>query len=142
LPAPGHSLYATTKHAVEGYSESLDHEVRAFGIRSILVEPAFTRTSIDQNPMKADQSLSAYDELRGNIESILREGIKTGDEPEIVADVILKAALTHAPKVRYTAGKAAGFLRFFRRFFPESVVDKGLRKANKLPIIKTKNCCC
>ena len=34
IPAPYNALYASTKHALEGYSESLDHELRAFGIRS------------------------------------------------------------------------------------------------------------
>ncbi len=40
IPAPYSALYASTKHALEGYSESLDHEVLAFGIRVVLVEPA------------------------------------------------------------------------------------------------------
>src|SRR3954451_9495332 len=45
VPAPFGALYASTKHAIEGYSESLDHEVREHGIRVLLVEPAYTRTS-------------------------------------------------------------------------------------------------
>lgn len=45
IPAPYSALYAATKHAIEGYTESLDHELRAQGIRAVLVEPAFTRTS-------------------------------------------------------------------------------------------------
>src|SRR5437879_4295945 len=42
LPAPFMGIYGATKHAIEGYAETLDHEVREFGIRSILVEPSFT----------------------------------------------------------------------------------------------------
>src|SRR6059058_2379651 len=42
MPAPFMALYAATKHAIEGYSESLDHEVREHGIRVLLVEPAYT----------------------------------------------------------------------------------------------------
>src|SRR3954447_8478295 len=49
LPAPFGALYAATKHAIEGYSESLDHEVREHGVRVLLVEPAYTRTSFDAN---------------------------------------------------------------------------------------------
>ncbi|TIS73184.1 MAG: SDR family NAD(P)-dependent oxidoreductase, partial [Mesorhizobium sp.] len=37
IPAPYSALYASTKHAIEGYSESLDHELRSFGIRVVLV---------------------------------------------------------------------------------------------------------
>src|SRR3954451_17673156 len=40
MPAPFMALYAATKHAIEGYSESLDHEVREHGVRVLLVEPA------------------------------------------------------------------------------------------------------
>jgi len=49
IPAPYFALYSSTKHAVEGYSESLDHELRPFGIRVVLVEPAYTRTSFEDN---------------------------------------------------------------------------------------------
>ena len=40
LPMPYGALYAATKHAVEGYSESLDHELRTRGIRVAVIEPA------------------------------------------------------------------------------------------------------
>jgi short-subunit dehydrogenase len=39
------AAYAASKHAVEGYSESLDHEVREYGVRVLLVEPAYTNTA-------------------------------------------------------------------------------------------------
>ena len=42
IPAPFSGLYSSTKHALEGYSESLDHKVRSFGIRVCLLEPAYT----------------------------------------------------------------------------------------------------
>jgi NAD(P)-dependent dehydrogenase (short-subunit alcohol dehydrogenase family) len=40
LPMPYGALYAATKHAAEGYSESLDHELRTRGIRVAVIEPA------------------------------------------------------------------------------------------------------
>ena len=36
IPAPYFALYAATKHAVEGYSQSLDHELHTLGIRVTL----------------------------------------------------------------------------------------------------------
>src|SRR5947208_12906227 len=53
VPAPFGALYAATKHAIEGYSESLAHEVREYGVRVLLVEPAYTRTSFDANSIHA-----------------------------------------------------------------------------------------
>ncbi|WP_368659723.1 SDR family NAD(P)-dependent oxidoreductase, partial [Bacillus pseudomycoides] len=35
LPAPYMGLYSASKHAIEGMSESLDHEVRKFGVRVV-----------------------------------------------------------------------------------------------------------
>ena len=35
IPAPYFALYSSTKHAVEGYSKSLDHELRPFDSRCI-----------------------------------------------------------------------------------------------------------
>src|SRR5215218_10861048 len=60
VPAPFGALYAATKHAIEGYSESLDHEVREYGVRVLLVEPAYTRTSFDTNAIPADEALPLY----------------------------------------------------------------------------------
>ena len=41
--------YCASKHALEGYSEFLDHEVRQFGIRVSVIEPSFTRKNVAQN---------------------------------------------------------------------------------------------
>jgi NAD(P)-dependent dehydrogenase (short-subunit alcohol dehydrogenase family) len=45
IPAPFMAVYAATKHAIEGYSESVDHELREHGVRMLLIEPAYTSTS-------------------------------------------------------------------------------------------------
>src|SRR3954466_6643769 len=53
MPAPFMALYAATKHAIEGYSESLDHELREHGVRVLLVQPGYTKTSFDANSVVA-----------------------------------------------------------------------------------------
>jgi NAD(P)-dependent dehydrogenase (short-subunit alcohol dehydrogenase family) len=57
IPAPFSAYYSATKHALEGYSESLDHELRVFNIRVSLIEPAFTRSVFDQNALEPDLPL-------------------------------------------------------------------------------------
>jgi short-subunit dehydrogenase len=133
IPSPFNALYASTKHAVEGYSESLDHELRTRGIRVVLVEPAVTATSFEKNVIAADRMLPIYAEDRARIETLLPTLMKSGDAPEIVAATVLKAASDTVPNRRYTAGKQAGQIRFLRRFLPESFVDKAIRKFNQLP---------
>ena len=53
VPAPYMASYAAAKHAIEGYSESVDHEVREHGVRVLLVQPAYTKTGFDANAMPA-----------------------------------------------------------------------------------------
>ena len=67
VPAPYSAHYAAAKHAVEGYSESLDHEVRAFNIRVSVIEPAFVRTVFDQNGIKPDSQVKEYDQARAGV---------------------------------------------------------------------------
>ena len=134
IPAPYSALYSATKHAIEGYSESLDHELRPFGIRVVLVEPAYTRTSFEENLGRPDQSLDIYDSARAGMNAILRKALETGDAPEVVARTVLKAATDSVPKGRYTAGKMARQVSLLRRFVPASVFDKSLRKQNGLPV--------
>src|SRR5437016_8601545 len=64
LPMPYGALYSATKHAVEGYSESLDHELRTRGIRVTVVEPAYTKTQFDANFLEPDSKLDEYHEAR------------------------------------------------------------------------------
>lgn len=134
IPAPYSALYASTKHAIEGYSESLDHELRTFGIRVVLVEPAYTRTSFEENLARPDRSLDIYDSARAGMNGVLRKAIETGDAPEVVARTILEAATASAPRRRYTAGKMARQVSFLRRFVPAFAFDRSLRKQNGLPV--------
>ena len=48
VPEPFMAAYVASKHAVEGFSESLDHEART-RVRIALVEPAYTSTAFDSN---------------------------------------------------------------------------------------------
>ena len=134
IPAPYSALYASTKHAIEGYSESLDHELRTFGIRVVLVEPAYTRTSFEENLARPDQSLDIYESARAGMNAVLRKAMETGDAPEVAAKTILEAATASVPRRRYAAGKMARQVSFLRRFVPESAFDKSLRKQNNLPV--------
>jgi NAD(P)-dependent dehydrogenase (short-subunit alcohol dehydrogenase family) len=134
IPAPYNALYAATKHALEGYSESLDHELRTLGIRVVLVEPGVTRTSFEENITRPDRPLPLYGPERTRMEALMRNLIQIGDAPEVVAATVVKAATSALPKRRYTAGKQASQVRFLRRFLPEAMVDKSLRKFNQLPV--------
>jgi short-subunit dehydrogenase len=132
LPAPYYAIYGATKHAIEGYSQTLDHEVRGFGVRVIAIEPAFTRTSFETNLVAPDRPLAIYDSVRKSMIETSREQVEKGDEPEVVAHVVLKAAQAAKPRLRYPAGPAARQLSLMRRIVPEGIFNSILRKQFKL----------
>jgi short-subunit dehydrogenase len=134
IPSPFSALYASSKHAIEGYSESLDHEVRGSGIRVVLVEPAYTRTGFDSNALVADQQNDHYAAARENAEAVFRAVMTTADSPDVVADVVVTAATAAAPRLRYTAGSMAKKVSLLRRFVPASAFDKSLRKQLQMPV--------
>jgi NAD(P)-dependent dehydrogenase (short-subunit alcohol dehydrogenase family) len=133
IPAPFMALYSASKHALEGSSESLDHEVRGSGIRVVLVEPAYTQTSFEGNVYHADQQLDVYQSARTNAERVLRDGMKTADTPALVASAVVKASTEANPRRRYAAGRTARQVSLLRRFVPESAFDRSLRKQMRLP---------
>jgi NAD(P)-dependent dehydrogenase (short-subunit alcohol dehydrogenase family) len=132
LPMPYGALYAATKHAVEGYSESLDHELRTRGVRVSVIEPAYTKTQFDANFLAPDSKLDEYREVRALLGKVLKEVMATADEPTVVADVVLEAAIADRPKLRYVAGRLANRLWLLRRFAPAGLVDAGIRKDLRL----------
>ena len=100
LPAPYYAIYGATKHAIDGYSQTLDHEVRGFGIRVISIEPAFTRTSFETNLAVPDRPLAIYDSARRSMIDTSRQQVEKGDKPEVVAQVVLQAAQAVKPRLR------------------------------------------
>ena len=132
LPAPFMGFYAASKHALEGYAESLDHEVRALGIRSILIEPGFTRTHLDRNGTPAAAPVGDYERARSQVARGIDASVKRGDEPELVAQAILRAVRAPKPRLRYAVGRGAAHLATLRSWLPEGIFDRSLRKRYRL----------
>ena len=128
MAMPYMALYTATKHAIEGYAESLDHELRNMGIRVSVIEPAFMKTAIDANSRDADAKLALYQEVRVGMDKRLKAMLAVAEDPEVVADTVLKAARAANPKARYTAGTAAARLRLMHTLLPARLLDAGVRK--------------
>ena len=127
LRAPYMALYSASKHAVEGLSETLDHEVRQFGVRVALVEPSFTKTNLDQNAPQTASRIPDYNHELGVVSRAIQKNVQKAPEPDSVAATIVNAALG-AWKMRHTPKGEASLLSKLRRFMPAAPVEKGLRK--------------
>lgn len=127
LPAPYMALYSASKHAVEGLSETLDHEVRQFGIRVSLVEPSFTKTNLDINAPQTVLRIPDYSNELSIVSQAIQNKVQKAPVPDGVANTIVDAALG-AWRMRRTPKGDASLLAKLRRFMPASPVEKGLRK--------------
>jgi short-subunit dehydrogenase len=127
IPAPYAAIYSSTKHALEGLSESLDHEVRQFGIRVVLVEPAFTRTGFEASSATAARPLDAYDEERSRVVAAVAANFKGAPAPQGVAEEIARA-IESPYRLRRPVGSQAKLIGRLRRFMPAAAVDRQLRK--------------
>src|SRR5207244_966497 len=131
LPAPYMGIYAASKHAVEGYTETLDHEIRRFGVRALLVEPAYTRTKIRENTKSAKITLDVYADERKRLTDAVQQNIERGDDPRMVAEAVWNALTAKSPRLRYPVGKGVALSRL-RRFVPAGMFDKSFRKQFQL----------
>ncbi|ENX41380.1 oxidoreductase [Acinetobacter sp. NIPH 2100] len=132
MPMPFGALYSASKHALEGYSESLDHELRTQGIRVSLIEPAYTKTSLGINLLEADAKVSAYDDIREKLHQHMIKAINKSDDPGVVAKTILTVINSKNILPRYTSGKTARHLKNLRKFAPVKIFDTLIQRSLKV----------
>ena len=99
----------------------------------LLLEPAYTRTSFEQNMALPDRTLDAYATAREGANALIHDAMNTADAPEVVIESLIEAATSASPRRRYTCGKVARQVSVLRRFVPERMFDKSLRKQMRLP---------
>jgi NAD(P)-dependent dehydrogenase (short-subunit alcohol dehydrogenase family) len=95
---PGHAFYHASKHAVEGWTESLAKEVSPdWGINFVIIEPAAVKTEFEGHSKKNIAPHPAYENpkmparlLQKYVEAGLKQGV--GMEPEDVARVLYEVA--------------------------------------------------
>jgi NAD(P)-dependent dehydrogenase (short-subunit alcohol dehydrogenase family) len=131
IPAPFMGMYTASKHAIEGYTETLDHEVRQFGVRAVLVQPSYTKSNISQNEKTAQTRLEAYAVHRQRMHERVALGVKQGDEPQLVAEAVWLAVTSKTPRLRYPVGKGV-LLSRLHRFAPVALFDQAIRKESGL----------
>jgi NAD(P)-dependent dehydrogenase (short-subunit alcohol dehydrogenase family) len=131
IPAPFMGMYTASKHAVEGYTETLDHEVRQFGVRAVLIQPSYTKSNISQNEKTAQTHLDAYAVHRQRMHELVGKGVKQGDEPRLVAEAVWRAVTAKSPRLRYPVGKGV-LVSLLHRFAPVALFDRAIRKESGL----------
>jgi NAD(P)-dependent dehydrogenase (short-subunit alcohol dehydrogenase family) len=130
---PLNSPYVSSKFALEGLSESMAYEIEQFGIKMVLIEPGYIKTNV-ANSFKTGKNVvvtaannknnSPYAEFTQNRIAALGPSVEAGLDPIEVAKVILKAATSENPDLRYLIGEGAVKLMDMRR----NTSDENFRK--------------
>jgi NAD(P)-dependent dehydrogenase (short-subunit alcohol dehydrogenase family) len=120
------SSYSASKHALEGWSESLRLEMRPLGIKVVLVEPGAFATDIWTRG--AVMAKDAVKETSPNYQRSLRmrsavQKLPKAD-PIAVAKLIVAIARDPNPKLRYLAGRDAKIQLAFKRILPWKTYEK------------------
>ena len=117
---PLYSLYNSTKFAVEGFSESIQHELRPLNIRVKIIEPGVIRTDFYGRSMAHTHKtgIADYDPYDEKTHKKLMVMGENGITAEKAAKKIYKAAKSKSWRMRYNIGADAKAILFIRRMFP------------------------
>ena len=129
LAMPTMASYSASKHALEGASEALWHEVRPFGIDVSLIQPGFVRSKSFERVHLSGRSLDAistrgvysdyYTSMAPFIEKLMGLSLTT---PEMIARKILRVIQTEDPPLFLPATPDAFVFTALRRLVPRRVL--------------------
>ncbi|WP_437677714.1 SDR family oxidoreductase [Sorangium sp. So ce131] len=128
---PGVSVYAATKHAVEGFSEALRWEVAPFGVHVCLVEPGTFKTEIFFENQRRGALVSRegpYAAMTETLERLVLEDAAKAPPPAPVASAILRLIEDASPPFRTLIGRDARALVALRRVIPDRLFATGIRR--------------
>lgn len=131
-----HSVYSSSKFALEGLSESLSYELSSHGVQTCLVEPGVFRTRFASNINWSNSELSGdtsiyLHHLQGFTAFWKKVSNKSaGKDPAVVAEDTFRLANMKRMPLRHRVGWDAHALYFVRRLFPQPLADRVLQMVN------------
>ena len=121
--------YHATKFAVEGLSDSLRAELRPFGIDVVVIQPGAVRTewgAIAAQNLRRMSAATAYRQQAQYVAAVLDSTSgpsSLASPPEVIANVIARAATARRPRTRYLAGRGARAIVSARQLLPDRAFD-------------------
>ena len=126
---PLYSLNHSTKWSVEGFSESLQYELKPFNIKVKIIEPGMIKTDFYGRSAETTNksSLKAYDEFSKCAQRNMGEFALKGSHPKVVSETVFKAVNDNSWRMRYYVGKNAGMILILRKLLPDWIFHRIIR---------------
>lgn len=127
---PGYAPYATSKFAIEGFSESLRLEMKPFGVHVVLIEPGSYSTNIWEKGFRSisREENSPYGQYLDTILSFSQKSAASQNDPWEVASLIAAVAGRRNPKLRYVTGKGSRLMLSAKALLPWSWIERTILK--------------
>ena len=131
VATPFSGPYASSKHALEGWSDALRRELIPLGVKVIVVEPALINTPLWDRDIEGRiqqyRGSIFYEANRKKLEHEAAEAKAHGVQPEVVAEAIYQALTIPKPKPRYLVTNHPVQHRLVR-FLPDALLDRLVMK--------------
>jgi len=131
VATPFSGPYASTKHAIEGWSDALRRELMPLGVKVIVVEPALINTPLWDRDLEGRieqyRGSMFYEATRKKLEHEAAEAKEHGVQPDVVAEVVYKALTSKNPMPRYLVTNHPIQHRLVR-FLPDTLLDRLIAK--------------
>ena len=136
ISQPMVSSYCASKHALEGWAESLRIELRALGIKVVLVEPGAFKTDIWTRNVTVSRGSTADSSPNKERSRRFADGVKESTrnmaDPIEVARLIARIAQDPNPRLRYRAGRDAKMGYLMSAILPWNVWEGMIEKQSKI----------
>lgn len=113
LVFPFFTVYNATKHALEGFSEGLWHELRPFGVRVKAVEPGYVDTPIYRAMEERADPAGPYAPYLQAM-TAFGDSVKKRTSPQDAAEEVWRAINDPSDRLRYPVAAYARALLFLR----------------------------
>jgi len=143
FPFPLNGVYSASKHAVEAISDALRMEIRPFGIRVVTIRPGVIGTEFNDTANQLTGDLLSrtdpdyrpvYQAFGAGMAKLFSTVSIPG--PEIIANIILEAVLSDAPKAVYSAGPLVENLLLPRTQMDDDAFDLFMTEKSGLKDLK------
>jgi short-subunit dehydrogenase len=134
IPFPFESIYTASKFAITGFIESMEYEVRPYGIKVAIIEPAQVSTTFAAKIHHLPPEKSPYRDRVKRFIDRDNELIKSAPTPEAAARTIVNIVQKDRPKFYNQLLFADAFLMKLNRFLPKRVKDFVLESYMKIRV--------